>query len=274
MSRLHLRSVSRFRINDLHPYIYRTQDGGKSWTTDHHRLAGDRAGRHGARRSGAQGTCCSPEPKTRVWVSFDDGDHWQSLQLNLPHTSMRDLWIHENDLIVATHGRAFWILDDISPLRRCNCQLRSAAHLFTPAPAYRVRRDTNTDTPLPPDEPAGAESSGWRDYRLLPAESAASPVTLEILDGQGQLVRRYSSKDKPDITEEESAEATDSPLLDARLPKALRRMRACIAGFGICTILRRRRRGMNIRLPRFRTTPRAIRWARCACREITRCGSR
>jgi len=137
-----------------------------------------------------------------VWVSFDDGDHWQSLQMNLPHTSMRDLWIHENDLIVATHGRSFWILDDIAPLREASAALANAVYLFAPAPAYRVQRDTNTDTPLPPDEPAAANppDGAILDY-YLPA--AASTITLEILDAQGHLVRRFSSTDKPDVTEEE-----------------------------------------------------------------------
>jgi len=92
--------------------------------------------------------------ETAVWTSCDDGEHWDSLQLNLPHTSMRDLWIHDDDLIVATHGRSIWILDDISRLR----QVTSAAPmhavvLFRPADAYRVQRSTWTDTPVPPDEP-------------------------------------------------------------------------------------------------------------------------
>jgi hypothetical protein len=137
-----------------------------------------------------------------VWVSFDDGDHWQSLQLNLPHTSMRDLWIHENDLIVATHGRSFWVLDDIAPLREASAAIADSVHLFAPAPAYRVQRDTNTDTPLPPDEPAAANppDGAILDY-YLPA--ASSTVTIEILDAQGHLIRRFSSTDKPDATEEE-----------------------------------------------------------------------
>jgi hypothetical protein len=139
-----------------------------------------------------------------VWVSFDDGDHWQSLQLNLPRTSMRDLWIHDNDLIVATHGRSFWILDDITPLREATAALAGTdAHLFTPAPAYRVQRDTYTDTPLPPDEPTAANPPDGAiiDYYLRHAASA--PVTLEILDARGQLVRKFSSADKPDVTEAE-----------------------------------------------------------------------
>jgi hypothetical protein len=137
-------------------------------------------------------------------ISFDDGDHWQSLQLNLPHTSMRDLWIHENDLIVATHGRSFWILDDIAPLRELADSLVAAeAHLFTPAPAYRMQRDTYTDTPLPPDEPMAANPPDGAiiDYYLPHSPSAV--VTLEILDAHGQLVRKFSSSYKPSVTEAE-----------------------------------------------------------------------
>jgi hypothetical protein len=137
-----------------------------------------------------------------VWVSFDDGDHWQSLQLNLPHTSMRDLWIHENDLIVATHGRGFWILDDIAPLREASTPLANSVHLFAPALTYRVQRDTNTDTPLPPDEPAAANppDGALIDYYL---PTAANKVTLDILDAQNHVVRTFSNTDKPDITDEE-----------------------------------------------------------------------
>ena len=154
-----------------------------------------------------------------VWVSFDDGDHWQSLQLNLPHTSMRDLWIRENDLIVATHGRGFWILDDIAPLREASVAIANAAHLFAPAPAYRIQRDTYTDTPLPPDEPAAANPPDGAiiDY-FLP--TAATAVTLEVLDAQGHLVRRFSNADKPDITEEELQKQL-IPLYWVRQPRQL-----------------------------------------------------
>jgi photosystem II stability/assembly factor-like uncharacterized protein len=194
-------SVSRFRINDEQPYIYRTHDGGTTWkliTTGLPAFGPVDTVREDPVRKGLlfAGT------ENSVWVSFDDGDHWQSLQLNLPHTSMRDLWIHDNDLIVATHGRSFWILDDISPLRQAPDLAATAdAHLFTPAPAYRVQRDTNTDTPLPPDEPAAANPPDGAiiDYYLSHATTA--PVTLEILDARGQLVRKFSSADKPDVTE-------------------------------------------------------------------------
>jgi photosystem II stability/assembly factor-like uncharacterized protein len=196
-------SVSRFRINDEQPYIYRTHDGGKIWkliTTGLPEIGPVDTVREDPVRKGLlfAGT------ENAVWVSFDDGDHWQSLQLNLPHTSMRDLWIHDDDLIVATHGRAFWILDDISPLRKVTASLATTdAHLFTPAPAYRIQRDTYSDTPLPPDEPAAANPPDGAiiDYYLAHASSA--PVTLEILDAHGRIVRKFSSTDKPDTTEAE-----------------------------------------------------------------------
>jgi photosystem II stability/assembly factor-like uncharacterized protein len=193
-------SVSRFRVNDMRPYIYRTRDGGKSW-----KLITEGLPEFGpvntVREDPVRKGLLFAGTENVVWVSFDDGDHWQSLQLDLPHTSMRDLWIHDSDLIVATHGRGFWVLDDISPLREAT-QLKSAAHLFSPAAAYRMQRDTNTDTPLPPDEPAvpNPPDGAVIDY-FLP--TAANLVTLEILDGRGRVVRRYASNDKPEVSEED-----------------------------------------------------------------------
>jgi len=196
-------SVSRFRINDNRPYIYRTHNGGRTWSLITAGLP-DVGPVDTVREDPVRKGLLFAGTENSVWVSFDDGDHWQSLQLNLPHTSMRDLWIHDNDLIVATHGRSFWILDDIAPLREvANLASTTAVHLFTPAPTFRIQRDTNTDTPLPPDEPAGANPPDGVviDYYL--AHSATSLVTLEILDARGQLVRKFSSTDKPDATEEE-----------------------------------------------------------------------
>ena len=114
-------SVSRFRINDVHPYIYRTHDGGKSWKLITAGLP-DFGPVDTVREDPVRKGLLFAGTENAVWVSFDDGDHWQSLQLNLPHTSMRDLWIHDDDLIVATHGRSFWILDDISPLRQVSAE--------------------------------------------------------------------------------------------------------------------------------------------------------
>jgi hypothetical protein len=136
-------------------------------------------------------------------VSFDAGDHWQPLQLNLPRTSMRDLAIHGDDLIVGTHGRSFWILDDITPLRQLSEKVaRAEAYLYAPEEAVRLHRDRNPDTPLPPETPAGKNPPDGAvvDYYL--AKTAGGAVTLEILDGAGKLVRKYSSTDKPQTLEE------------------------------------------------------------------------
>ncbi|MGO8795660.1 MAG: WD40/YVTN/BNR-like repeat-containing protein [Candidatus Sulfotelmatobacter sp.] len=194
-------SVSGFRINDERPYIYRTHDGGKTWKLIVTGLP--EIGPVDTVREDPMGKgLLYAGTENAVWISFDDGEHWQSLQLNLPHTSMRDLWIHDNDLIVATHGRSFWILDDISPLRELAKSAPTAAHLFAPASAYRIQRDNYTDTPLPPDEPFAVNPPDGAiiDYYLPQAGSAA--VSLEILDASGKVVRKFSSDDKPDVSEE------------------------------------------------------------------------
>ncbi|HEY6764607.1 MAG TPA: glycoside hydrolase [Candidatus Sulfotelmatobacter sp.] len=194
-------SVSRFRIDDLRPYIYRTHDGGKSWKLIVNGLppfgpvdtVREDPQRKGLLFAGTENS---------VWVSFDDGDHWQSLQLNLPHTSMRDLGIQGDDLIVATHGRSFWILDDITPLRQVTeAAGKSEPYLFQPAAAYRVQRDTNTDTPLPPDEPMGENPPDGAAIDYYLPQSAGS-VTIEVLDAQSQVVRHFSNTDKPDVSED------------------------------------------------------------------------
>ena len=211
-------SVSRFRLDDMRPYIYRTHDGGKTWKLITAGLP-DFGPVDTVREDPVRKGLLFAGTENAVWVSFDDGDHWQSLQLNLPHTSMRDLWIHDSDLIVATHGRSFWILDDIAPLRDLAAAEPNAAHLFAPTPAYRVQRDTNTDTPLPPDEPAAANppDGAILDYYLPPA---ASSVSLEILDQQGKLIRRFANNDKPDVTEEELHKQL-IPLYWPRAPRQL-----------------------------------------------------
>jgi len=196
-------SVSRFRINDNRPYIYRTHDAGETWKLITAGLP-DFGPVDSVREDPVRKGLLFAGTENSVWVSFDDGDHWQSLQLNLPHASMRDLWIHNDDLIVATHGRSFWILDDIAPLRDAAGSLASGdAHLFTPALAYRLQRDTNTDTPLPPDEPAASNPPDGAiiDYYL--AHNSSASVSLEILDAGGQLVRKFSSADKPGANDAE-----------------------------------------------------------------------
>ena len=214
-------SVSRFRINDMKPYIYRTDDGGLHWQLISDGLPGNEPV-DTVREDPVRRNLLFAGTENAVWVSFDAGDHWQSLQLNLPHTSMRDLWIHDNDLVVGTHGRGFWILDDITPLRQLTHEVATSnAYLFKPAPAYRYRRDTNTDTPLPPEFPAGKNPPNGAiiDYYL--GNASSSPVTLEIFGHAGQLVRRYSSADQPPYTLEEQAKTQIIPVYWIRPPQIL-----------------------------------------------------
>jgi photosystem II stability/assembly factor-like uncharacterized protein len=196
-------SVNRFRIDDLKPYVYRTRDGGQTWTPITAGLSED-APVNTVREDSARRGLLFTGTEKGVWVSVDDGDHWSSLQLNLPHTSMRDLAVHDQDLIVATHGRSFWVLDDISPLRQFTANLAAAeATLLTPAAAVRVRRSTGTDTPIQPDEPAGRNPPDGAviDYYL--AHDTTHPLTIEILDSGGALVRRVSSTDPAPFTPEQ-----------------------------------------------------------------------
>lgn len=140
-----------------------------------------------------------------VFVSFDDGDHWQSLQLNLPASQMRDLAVHENDLLVATYGRALWVLDDVSALRQITPEVtRAPAHVFKPVTAIRVRWDMNNDTPLPPETPAAPNPPDGAviDYEL---KAPAGEIALEIRDAKGQLVRRFTTTPEPVPTQPPNA---------------------------------------------------------------------
>jgi photosystem II stability/assembly factor-like uncharacterized protein len=193
-------SVSRFRVDDLRPLILRTHDGGRSWQTIVDGLAPDEPVNTVREDPGRRGLLFAGTERS-VAVSFDDGDHWQPLQLNLPRTSMRDLWIKDDDLIVGTHGRSFWVLDDITPLRQMSeAVARAPVHLFDPAPAYRVKRSTYTDTPYPPDEPMAANPPAGAVIDYVLGRPAAGPLTLEILDASGAVVRRYRSDDPPEPT--------------------------------------------------------------------------
>jgi photosystem II stability/assembly factor-like uncharacterized protein len=188
-------AINTLRLDDLHPYIYRTRDSGKTWTKITTGIP-DSENVNAIREDTRRGGLVFAGTERAVYVSFDYGDHWQSLRLNMPATSVRDLAIKNDDLIAATHGRGFWILDNITPLRQTDDKFSSAAvYLFVPQNAYRVRWDTNTDTPLPPDVPAGENppDGAMIDY-YLKADSS-SPATLEILNSGGKLVRRYASND-------------------------------------------------------------------------------
>ena len=192
-------AVNRFRLDDLHPYIYRTHDGGKSWQKIVSGLPDNEPVNTVREDPECKGLLFAGTERT-VYVSWDDGDHWQSLQMNLPPTSIRDLVVHHDDLVVGTHGRSFWILDNITPLRQFSPEVANApAHLYAPQLTYRVRRNNNTDTPLPPEEPAGQNppDGALIDYWLNSAASGV--VTLEIVDASsGRVVRHFSSADKPE----------------------------------------------------------------------------
>jgi photosystem II stability/assembly factor-like uncharacterized protein len=189
-------AVNRLRLDDQKPHIYRTHDGGVTWTETVQGLPDGpvNAVREDAGRKGL----LFAATELAVYVSFDDGGNWQPLRLNMPATSIRDLVIHDDDLVVGTHGRGFWILDDMSPLRQMTAEIAAArAHLFAPRPAYRLPRDTNEDTPLPPEEPAGKNPPDGAILYYYLKSAASSEIALEILDSTGKLVRRFSSGDKP-----------------------------------------------------------------------------
>jgi photosystem II stability/assembly factor-like uncharacterized protein len=191
-------AINTFRLDDLRPHIYRTRDFGRTWT---HVTSGIPDGgivnavREDPKRKGLlfAGT------ERAVYVSFDDGEHWQPLRLNMPATSIRDLVVKDDDLVVGTHGRSFWILDDITPLRQIDATVAAAAaHLFAPQTALRVRWNKNSDTPLPQEEPAGQNPPDGAIINYYLRAESPGPVTLEILDAAGKLVRRYSSADEPE----------------------------------------------------------------------------
>ena len=199
-------AINSFRLDDLRAHIYRTRDFGKTWTEITHGIP-DGGASNVVREDPARKGLLFAGTEGAVYVSFNDGDDWQPLQLNLPHTSMRDIAIHGDDLIVATHGRSFWILDDITPLRQMNADIaKETVHLFAPQEEIRFRWNRNPDTPLPPEFPAGKNPPDGAiiDYYL--ASAANGPVTLEILDDQQRVVRRYASTDKPESLEKTAGE--------------------------------------------------------------------
>jgi hypothetical protein len=186
-------SVDRHQLQDFEPYLYRTRDMGKSWQKITNGLP-----------AGVYVHVVKEDPKRQgllvagtergSFVSLDDGDSWHPLQLNMPATSVRDFEFFENDLIVATHGRGFWVVDDISPLRQVNDAVLAAdAHLFKPADAINVLQGGDNGTPLQKDEPQALNPPNGAviDYYLKTA--AAGTVTLEILDAAGATVRTFTT---------------------------------------------------------------------------------
>lgn len=188
-------AINSIRKDDMRPHILKTTDGGTSWTEivkGMHEMGPVNVVREDPYQQGLlfAGT------EREVYFSVDEGANWQSLRMNMPATSIRDLVIHENDLVLGTHGRSIWIMDNIAPLRELAALNAQQAHLFSPPHAYRVRFNLFTDTPLPPEEPTGQNPPDGAiiDY-YLPGD--AEEVVLEIMSPEGDLVRRYSSKDEP-----------------------------------------------------------------------------
>lgn len=189
-------AVDRHRMNDIGPWIFRTHDFGKTWSRINSGIP-DGAYVRAIREDPVRKGLLFAGTELGVFFSVNDGDSWQPLQLNMPVSPVHDLVIKDNDLVVATHGRSFWILDDISPLRELTPQIASApAHLFKPAAAMRIRANTNHDTPLPPEVPAGENPPAGAVFYYYLKSASQTEVKLEILDERGQLVRAYSSNDK------------------------------------------------------------------------------
>jgi len=195
-------AVDRHQFDDLHPYIYKTSDYGKTWTKLGQGIPDNafvRVVREDPKRKGLlyAGT------ETGMYVSFDDGAHFRSLQLNLPTTPIHDLTVKNDDLVVATHGRAFWILDDLSPLRQYRDDIaQKDAFLYAPATAYRIQAGAGGEPHHPSkrngqNPPAGAMIY----YYLKDAPKADSETTIEILDASGKVIRRYSSSEYNSLEE-------------------------------------------------------------------------
>lgn len=186
-------AVNRIRLDDMHPHIYKTNDGGKTWKEIVTGLPNDPI--NVVREDPTRKGLLFAGSERAVYVSFDEGEHWQSLRLNMPATSVRDLVIKDDDLVIGTHGRGFWILDNINPLRQLSNQLiNESAILYKPADAYRVKWNLWPDTPLPQEEPAGENppDGAMIDYYL---KENAGNVVLEINDATGNIIRKYSGSD-------------------------------------------------------------------------------
>ncbi len=186
-------AVDRHRVDDQKPYLYVTHDYGKNWKLSVSGIAPS----HflcAVREDTEQRNLLFAGTEFGIYVSFNAGDTWQSLNLNLPVSSVRDLNLNGSDLIVATHGRSFWVLDDIAPLRQAAKAQNERAYLYAPPTAVRVDNDGFLGSPLPPEEPQADNPPNGAivDYYL---QSDATKATLQILDAQGHVLRHFSSND-------------------------------------------------------------------------------
>src|SRR6185503_17998342 len=188
-------SVDRHQLSDFRPHIYRTRDLGKSWQEITRGLPAD-GYVHVVREDPIRRGLLFAGTERQVFVSFDDGDAWQSIQLNLPVSSMRDFEIHSNDLIVGTHGRGIWVIDDISALRQINAQVaNSAAFLFKPSDSINYVQGGDNGTPYQKDEPQAQNPVAGVGIDYYLRADATGPVTLEILDANGQVLRTFTNVD-------------------------------------------------------------------------------
>jgi len=186
-------AVNRIRLDDMTAHIYKTTDGGATWKEITKGIPAEPI--NSVREDAVRKGLLFAGSENQVYFSIDAGENWQSLKLNMPATSIRDLVIKDDDLVLGTHGRSFWILDNITPLRQVQTKDLATTKLLKPQIATRVRWNMNTDTPLPPEEPAGENppDGAMIDYTI--GETASSPVTLSIIDSKGIVVRKFSSND-------------------------------------------------------------------------------
>ena len=185
-------AVNRIRCDDMTPHIYKTTDGGVTWKKIINGLPNEPI--NTVREDAVRKGLLFAGSENAVYFSLDAGENWQSLRLNMPATSIRDLVIKDDDIVIGTHGRSFWILDNITPLRQLKVNAQKETTLYKPQQAIRVRWNMNTDTPLPPEEPAGENPPDGAviDYYLNNNEE---DVHLDILNEKGTLIRRFSNKD-------------------------------------------------------------------------------
>jgi photosystem II stability/assembly factor-like uncharacterized protein len=187
-------SVDRHQLQDFDPYIYRTRDSGKSWQLITNGLPRG-VYVHVVKEDPVRRGLLFAGTERGSYLSLDDGDNWQPLQLNLPVTSMRDFEIYNNDLIVATHGRGFWVIDDISPLRQISpAVLDEEAHLFKPADIVNVEQGSDNGTPLQKDEPQAQNPPNGAAIDYYIKSAVSGPVTLEVVDASGAAVRTWTSE--------------------------------------------------------------------------------
>ena len=182
-------AVDRHKLDDIKPYVFRTSDGGKSWTRIDTGLP-EGSFVHAVREDSVKRELLYAATETGVFVSFDSGRHWQSLQLNLPRTPVHDLVVKGDDLVIATHGRSFWILDDVTALREAaEAAAATGVYLYKPATGYRLHYPDQVDKRPPAGQspPAGV----LIDYYLPTPPSGA--VTLDIVDANGATVRHMTS---------------------------------------------------------------------------------